>query len=181
LDNAYGVAYGHGRFVSVGWEGAILTSTDGVNWLRISGSGATLYKIAYGNGRFVTLGSDWNGAWVIMTSPDGAAWSRQVTATNIFSDAFGGTTVELAYGNGQFVALGAAGAILTSTDGVDWAWFRQPLPCCFTLYGAAYGNGRFVKVTDPGTVAVSADGVGWDWQQLPVDSYEANNIAFGNG
>jgi hypothetical protein len=61
-----GVAYGNGLFVAVGWNGAILTSPDGVTWTqRTSGTGNGLNGVAYGNGRFVAVGR----GGTILTSP----------------------------------------------------------------------------------------------------------------
>jgi hypothetical protein len=52
--------------VAVGWNGAILTSPDGVTWTqRDSGTSNNLSGVAYGNGTFVAVG--WHGT--ILTSP----------------------------------------------------------------------------------------------------------------
>ena len=46
-----------GLFVSVGWSGTILTSSDGTSWTqRNSGTSEYLYGVTYGNGLFVTVG-----------------------------------------------------------------------------------------------------------------------------
>lgn len=60
------MTYRNGTFVAVGWNGAILTSPDGVSWTQqTSGTGNSLYGVAYGNGTFVAVGA--YGA--ILTSP----------------------------------------------------------------------------------------------------------------
>ncbi|MGC8967977.1 MAG: hypothetical protein ACP5JV_06590 [Thermus sp.] len=64
--NLYGVAYGNGTFVAVGWDGTILTSPDGVNWTaRTSGTSNNLNAVTYGNGTFVVVGL----GGTILTSP----------------------------------------------------------------------------------------------------------------
>ena len=55
-------------FVTVGYSGTILTSSDGTTWTpRTSGTGTNLYGLTYGNGTFVTVG----GSGTLLTSPDG--------------------------------------------------------------------------------------------------------------
>jgi hypothetical protein len=56
-DWLFGVTYGNGLFVAVGWDGTILTSPDGVNWTaRTSGTSNCLSGVTYGNGLFVAVG-----------------------------------------------------------------------------------------------------------------------------
>src|SRR5207247_7843590 len=96
----YQIAYGNGQFVasggsSAGPGGILLTSSDGVNWLKvyISFSRKDVGGIAYGNGQFVAVGN----LGTILTSTDGTNWVQQQP----------GTTIGLrgvAYGNGPFVA-----------------------------------------------------------------------------
>ena len=51
------ITYANGIFVAVGYNGAILTSPDGVTWTpRISGTTDSLYGVTYGNGTFVAVG-----------------------------------------------------------------------------------------------------------------------------
>ncbi len=55
----HSVAYGDYNFVSVGANGIILTSRDGIEWTQqYSGTTKTLYGVGYGNGRFVAVGDD---------------------------------------------------------------------------------------------------------------------------
>jgi len=56
--NAFsGVTYGNGLFVTVGTEGTIFTSSDGVRWTkRNSGTDKSLSDVTYGNGIFVAVG-----------------------------------------------------------------------------------------------------------------------------
>jgi len=66
----FGIAYGNGRFVTVGnphynsatdtREDTILTSADGVNWIKgqveTNQPPSSLFDVAYGNGQFVAVG-----------------------------------------------------------------------------------------------------------------------------
>ena len=57
-----------GLFVTVGDNGIILTSSDGISWTkRTSGTTKNLYGVTYGNSTFVTVGD--NGTCLLYTSP----------------------------------------------------------------------------------------------------------------
>lgn len=75
----HGVAFGKGRFVAVGDDGAIISSSDGKTWTLHHrnpwcGGGSACYSafydIAYGAGRFVTVSSKGQ----VMVSEDGFNW-----------------------------------------------------------------------------------------------------------
>jgi len=90
------VTYGNGLFVAVGYNGAILTSRDGVNWTwRTSGTREDLQAVTYGNSTFVAVGMH----GTILTSRDGVTWTQRTLGAD---DWLNGVT----YGNGLFVAVG---------------------------------------------------------------------------
>ncbi|MBX9866857.1 MAG: hypothetical protein K2Y14_08060 [Burkholderiales bacterium] len=67
----WSTAFGNGVYVSVGDNGAIVTSTDGVNWVATnSGTTNGLNAVAFANGKFVAAGSN-----VILNSTDGKTWT----------------------------------------------------------------------------------------------------------
>lgn len=67
----WSTAFGNGRYVSVGDNGAIVTSTDGENWVATnSGTTNGLNAVAFANGKFVAAGSN-----VILNSTDGKTWT----------------------------------------------------------------------------------------------------------
>lgn len=156
-----GVAYGNGKFVAVGsgmtilhagfrtgWPGEILTSADGITWVKASGDFAsqmtnigTVGLVSYVNGQFV---ADLGGGTLV--SADGLNWTRR-TSPDSSPLGRGTLTRQVTYGNGLFVAVGGAvgGAdIRTSTDGVDW--IRAHAEITAALQAVAYGNGQFVAV-----------------------------------
>ena len=62
----FGLTYGNGLFVAVGKYGTILTSRNGVKWIRrASGTSNDLNGVTYGNGIFVAVGR----YGTILTSP----------------------------------------------------------------------------------------------------------------
>jgi len=147
-----------------------------------------------GGGQYVAVGD----LGAILTSPDGAVWSRQVSGTTNALNA-------LAYGNGGFVAVGTEdlglpapprpgatnstppippkpeSVILTSGDGVTWT---SQNPGVAALNGITYANGQFVAVGgfDPSTtnaaILTSPDGVNWTHRVSGTD-YDFSAVAYG--
>jgi photosystem II stability/assembly factor-like uncharacterized protein len=65
------VAKSGNRYVAVGESGAIITSTDGVNWKAVnSGTTNALFSVAYGSGTFIAAGNN-----VILKSTNGINWN----------------------------------------------------------------------------------------------------------
>jgi hypothetical protein len=66
-------------FVAVGYEGVILTSTDGTTWASpVSGTGSTLYSVNAIDGRIVAVGS----GGTILVSTDGSTWVAEDSGTS---------------------------------------------------------------------------------------------------
>ena len=158
------VAFGNGQFVAVGGgpytgsEAVIVSSTDGIKWVKQQPwTNTTLAGITYASRQFVVSG--FSG---IATSTDAVNWVPQPSAVQ---EAFGVriNTADVAYGNGLFVAVGAAGngpAVLRSSDGINWINSNARGP--FQLNAVAYGNGRFVAVGEFGVTVTFTDGMNWD-------------------
>lgn len=117
------VAYGAGRFLSIGNEGAVY-SLDGITWLA-AGAAPTDYAfstVGFGAGVFVATAFDTvgdpPGADKILTSPDGAVWTER---TSPISDALWERVV---YGGGCLLLLSGGGdnaRVASSVDGgVTW-------------------------------------------------------------
>ena len=101
-------------FVTVGDEGIILTSNDGINWTsRTSGIASRLYSITYNSelNMFVTVGNE----GIILTSNDGINWTSRTSGVNI-------ELMLITYSSelNMFVTVGGGGIILTSNDGINW-------------------------------------------------------------
>ena len=178
-----GVAASETLILAVGLNGVILTSRDGVNWWEgETQTTDTLTDVAIGQGLSVVVGADYSaGTGVILTSADGERW-RSVGPPGLHEL----TTV--VHGQGNFVALDRSGAVLVSTDGVEWvpAEFVGTMP--IPVSGVTYGQGRFVGVGPPGAVVVSTDGR--HWSIVDLGSHDAlfqptfgrgEFLAFGTG
>jgi len=128
LANFYDVAYGGGRFVSVGdstVQGGsatlsnIYTSTNGMDWVPSrSGSAADtpypIYSVAYCNDPlfpgFVAIGA----GGIVYSSVNGSLWSRASLPLAVYF----GSSIEFC--NGQFIVPAGVGTNLVSTYGAPW-------------------------------------------------------------
>gem|GEM_PF-1572425 len=142
--NLSSVAYGQGKFVAVGFNGTILSSTNGVNWVdRTTGSTTVqLNSVTYGNGAFVAVGTSGAGRY----STDGENW---------ISSATGATLKSVTFAKGLFVAVGDNGAIRTSVNGTNWTSRSSSPSTTEFLNAVQYAGDRFVAV---GGLAGSGEG-----------------------
>lgn len=103
---------GNGRSVTLGADGKLRCSTDGIEWspayLPVE---SFLRGMAFGNGQFVAVGGSYaTGTSVILTSVNGRSWNL---AANPSKQVLHG----VAYSGDRFIAVGAGGTILTSKSG----------------------------------------------------------------
>jgi hypothetical protein len=144
----FGVAYGGGNFMAVGFDGYNYHSSDGQNWtegINFAGGGiGDANGVAYGLINdvpgFVAVGD--NGVsttinlgatpWTIPPYPPNGNNPPPTFLSGIAYNS----------GSGEFVAVGY-GAILNSPDGVNWYETSGD-----SANAVAYGNGQFVTVND---------------------------------
>ena len=139
-----------GRFVAVGYDGYIVTSSDGNLWtVRRDGPGS-LNGIAFDGAQYVAVGGQ--ESRIIATSPDLEHWTVR------YSEMAGGLFGVAASGSG-FVAVGNGGVALSSADGVDW--IRGTIGTTRGVNAVAWAGDRFVAAAAGGILAESADGVEW--------------------
>lgn len=173
-DNLYGVAYGNGRYLAIGYGNShyppqyatILTSPDGVAWTaRDPGPVNTPSSAAYGNGVFVTVASGGK----TYTSPDALTWTlRNYVTTSYLYD--------VTFGQDQFVAVGAGGSIVASADGTNWS--AGSSGTSDLLSGIVYANGQYVAVGGS-TVVTSPDGHTWSLRNPGAGLL--SRVAYGDG
>lgn len=109
-----GIAYGGGKWIAVGKNNLVVTSTNGTTWTESRGaySGAQWNWLAYGNSKFVAVGSATVGGQsvgAVMYSDDGGLkWIKgnAGTSSHLQSVAYSPTL-------NVFVAVGNNGAIVT--------------------------------------------------------------------
>ena len=173
-----------GLFVTVGDNGIILTSSDGISWTkRTSGTTKNLYGVTYGNSTFVTVGD--NGT--ILTSSDGTTWTN--TSTNkrttlrYFSKADTNHLYGVTYGDDLFVTVGGNATIFTSSDGTTWTerdGLRSTWATPKYLKGVTYRKKLFVAVGRNGLILNSPDGITWK-QRKSGTKYNLVGITYRNG
>lgn len=77
------VAFGAGKFVAVGSNGAAMTSVDGATWTVVSTTlTRTWNSVVYGHGRFV-IGSNNAINRTLMTSIDGITWTDKTASSGL--------------------------------------------------------------------------------------------------
>jgi|GEM_PF-2470275 hypothetical protein len=170
------VIWADNQFITIGNDGIILTSLDGINWTqRISGTVNTLYDITWSGSQFVVVGD--NGT--ILTSPDGIIWTQRVSGLT-YSPLY-----DITWSGTQFVAVGAesfdrGNLILTSPDGITWSRILSGLTD-IPLRGITWSGTQFVAVgfddnTASGTVVTSPDGMNWIQRTIESPYYGLNDI-----
>jgi hypothetical protein len=155
-NDLFAVAYGAGKFVAVGRNGAIISSSDGTNWSNHSlRTTAEINDVTYGGGRFVAAGE----GSLLVTSTNGENWSVIPMAPSIEFSA-------ITYGNGRFVAVGrpnfvASPTVFISTNGIDWADSSFLTPSASWLRAVAYGANSLVAFDVSGQALRSTDFANW--------------------
>src|SRR5207302_6231463 len=112
VDDLSGLSWNGTRWIAVGANGAVYSSSDAQTWFAES-SGTTnfLWRVAAHAGRTATAGSVGN----IRTSDTQGIWISQ----NLSVGNGGISAVD--YGGGKWVAVGINGLILNSADGAHWS------------------------------------------------------------
>jgi hypothetical protein len=142
--------------VTTNADGSLSTnqvSTLGIFWQGVQPPLTTqdLQGVTVFGNTFVVSG----GSGIILTSPDGAAWTAHSTPTSNFLSS-------LEAFPGGLVAVGKAGTILTSPTGSTWA--LHSLQTTNWIYRVRYLNGKLIAVGQNGMILTSADGVSWTFQ-----------------
>ena len=157
------LTYDGTKFVALGYEGYVSTSTDGITWtsaIQVSSLGSHKWiSLAYDGTKFVALGYE----GYVSTSTDGITWTSAVQDSNLGSYEW----IDLIYDGTKFVALGSDGYISISIDGITWTPAVQVSNLGFRSWKAlAYDGTKFVALTFNGHVSTSTDGITWT-QAIP--------------
>ncbi|WP_342227212.1 choice-of-anchor D domain-containing protein [Rickettsiella endosymbiont of Rhagonycha lignosa] len=147
------------QFLTIGTQGEIATSVDGVTWVtQTSPVNATLNNANWSpqQHQYVVVGS----SGTILTSPDGMDWQSQTSGV---SDNL--TAVAWSPSLERYVISVNANYVLNSTDGITWTnpgatieFIAQSVTWSPTL-------GRFALVGNNTYIATSSDGQQWQKQQ----------------
>ena len=178
-----------GLFIAVGQNGVIVTSPDGINWVRRPHDFGhpNFENIAYFNETFFVMGGKrgMNLSGILLTSKDALHWAREnIGRGNQY------ILTDMAYGKGKYVIVGNRsysdiayldGIVLTSKDGHTWRdmpFERNEIP------SIAFGNNVFVAMNDylgrPGLL-ISGDGVIWNKTSAPGNQSNWGKVLFAKG
>jgi len=179
----YSVTHDGARFIAVGDTGAVIASSNGVDWADIHRDGDTWSResLAAGNGVLVSLRNS-----VLQASTNGTHWRT------VGPDALS-PVQSVAYGAGRFVAVGVTTDEISgelgirpaiSTNGWDWELFPSFTP--FDVFALDYAGGRFLAASrDMGDYQAtrfftSLDGEVWAQSPTAVDG-NFTGFAHANG
>lgn len=142
------VAYGNGRFVTLGVAGDnVAVSVDGIAWTTSPiGIPASEFPdlLGFGNGLFLATTSAGN----VYTSADGTTWLQRTRYLDLSTADISVTTV--AAGGGGFMIVTSSGLFFTFDSGDTWTAIDPGV----SVFDGTFWNGAFVTVgsTGPGSV-----------------------------
>jgi sugar lactone lactonase YvrE len=169
-----GIAYGAGRFVAVGLDGAMLQSADGLTWSRPTiDNSRTLRAIRFAAGRFLAVGD----AGTVFVSTDGLTWQNRSVETASYFYA-------VAHHRNEWI-VGASGEAWHSTDdGATWVQSFPPGRPLFHRMASTTGA-ELLLVSHVATDELYVSETGHTWAVVPVTLPKTANyqwaIAEGNG
>ncbi|MCU0286204.1 MAG: Ig-like domain-containing protein [Acidobacteria bacterium] len=168
------VVWSGSRFIAVGDDGVVYTSSTGASWGRESvplGASDHLFGVTTNNaGTIVAVGRD---QLILYSVNNGSSWTiahgRVTNAYDIY---------KIAYGNEKFVAVDEAGGVWISADGKsDWTKYNSGSPLrCIT-----FANGYFMAGTGSGAIIRSASADAGSWENMGSLGTAVRDIEYGNG
>jgi hypothetical protein len=162
-----GLAFGNGRFVSVGPMGNVRSSVNGTNFTtHTSTTTYDLNDVTWAKGLFVAIG---NGGTILVSS-NGINWTNR-TQNNVL--VFSSVT----HANGRFLAAARFEGFAHSTDATNWTVVPMPNALLTSVGG---GSGLYVTTDDFRRLYVSPDMKSHTTTRLR-SSFVHRSIAFGNG
>lgn len=183
------VGYGNGRFTAVGyfWEDfdpynegvLILTSTDGLNWSRVTDPAIPDESdVNFNNQYWLDVmrynGTQWIGGGdngLVMTSNDGLNWTVLQEPAGERTDLYG-----LAYKSGETVLVGARGKLYSTTNPGTWT---THLEGTYQDFEKVAFNGSQYLACGPNAY-VSDDGTAWPYYNDKLNG-RITGIAYGKG
>lgn len=181
----FGIAFGNNRFVAVGANGVVYSSTDGAQWTLqdIGGPSIHLHDVIWTGNEYIAAGasvSSTTGSTLytpaIFTSGDGNAWTRRSTTWDGqtgASENSGTRVTSIAASGGGFVAI-MGGRIFHSADGATWRSVLQIGPARVVRM-----NSQFLIAADQdGRILSSSNGTAWESRFALGSDYNLSDIAW---
>lgn len=155
-NSLYAVTYGGGKFVAVGANGTIITSTDGYNWTNQTyGAFPNLQGVAYAAGTYAAVGD----GGVIVVSSNAVTWTQVASVTGNSFHGIAGNSSWYSNGLPQFLAVGDAGTTVKCLNNTNWSVVSSAITnglfrvTFATNYSLASPFPNFIVVGNSGTVA----------------------------
>lgn len=144
------ITYGAGKYMAVGYNGTIMSSSDGMSWsTQVSGITSELSSVKWNGSQWIAVGE------YLLSSLDGITWSIRDTGTINYLNGVNWNGI-------QWIATGAFGTIINSPDGVNWS--IQTSGTNKRLYNVNCNGSQWLAVGEGGTILSSIDGISWSTQ-----------------
>ncbi|SMC80444.1 collagen-like protein [Papillibacter cinnamivorans] len=170
----YGIAYGNGYFVRVGYSGKIsykAATPDGTWTENNQSSSANFISVAYGNGYWVATGD--GGTLYYKAGDPNGTWTSNTQGYRRF---YG-----VAYGNGYWVAVGEYGTMYYKSSTPNGTWTSKTVGSSLqTNLSVAYGDGYWAISNDQYLWTISGAPSG-TWSSATSVNYGMRSIIYGNG
>jgi photosystem II stability/assembly factor-like uncharacterized protein len=175
LPSCYGICYGNGQFVAVGYyssqgiQTVIEVSSDGTTWESVTNSlGVVLNSVIWHKTKYIMSGN--NG--VIVTTEDMETWNTQAIESleNIALRQL------ISYSN-TIVVVGNGGTIAKSEDATEWE--IETSGTTLNLTDIIYAQGKYVAIGQD-KIATSTDLVHWTIQSTGTTT-TLFGLCYGNG
>lgn len=169
-----------GEFVATGNNGALYTSTNGINWTKQTITvSSELSKPQYLVDKWVVhteYGTSNSRVPELYISTNLSSWNSPI----VISSAKTSVTND----NNSVVMLAGAKQVAITTNGTTW--IKKEIGTTYDIYSSAYGNGRWILGTGQfpsSQVAVSTNNGGsWSlYNMTPSSSNTLRDIEYGNG
>jgi hypothetical protein len=141
--------------VAVGYNGTVLTSSDGNVWHNTDiKTESYLFGVLWNGNKFIAVGAN----DTVLASVDGIRWENNTKdGSGKYLNYYG-----TAYGSGKFIAVGGSSTeyvIMSSSDGISW--ITREIKTGYPLKDIIWTGNMFVAVGYKGTILTSDDGVVW--------------------
>lgn len=162
----YDILYQNNVYYAVGGGASIISSTDGVNWVKIfppTSIVETLNRVKWVNNHLMAIGGN-SAAYTCVCDQNPTTVSKlQISSPPIIST-FNG----LAFDGEYYTVLGEYGRILQSLNLQSWSDIRVGMQDSFSSVAATGTGSEFFAVGKLGQIYHSSDGETWESQAAAV-------------
>ena len=159
--NLNAITYAQGKYIVVGSNGTVLSSSDGESWSKqtvvLANSYINLMDVIYAGGQYVIVGN----YGTVLTSSDGKTWVTRDSGLTGYSN----NLRSIGYGNGKYVAVGA-NKVINSTNGINWSSLSGTSQYGYWNAQVCFDSAGFVATSGSNSIAFSKNGDIWTEKSL---------------